>query len=137
MRYTGPLSTIQSLDRSLKGLTQHRPPRAEIAHDGEALSNAVWGYYDTKPLVFTRKYLLYLATGPRDVVPKASLTLRFDLRQKSGHICCSRQDLPVLKAHLGRLLPEFNDTINSLSEVHLVEPAFNNGTEFHRSRVHA
>lgn len=135
MRYVGPLPAIQSLDKDLRRLTELNPPKAEVAHDGEALQNAIWGYADVKPLVYTRKYTLYLRSGIRDLVPKASITLRFDYRRRSGHICCSRQDLPVLKAHLGRLLPEFPRILSSMSEVH--ETGGNGHFEFQRGRVHA
>lgn len=136
MRYTGSLQVIQGLDYSLKGMVASRPPRAEVAHDGEAVQNAVWGYEDTKPLVYTRKYTLFLATGPRDLVPKASITLRFDLRNNRGHLCCSRHDLPVLKAHLTKHLPSFPYTLELLSEIHMVDG--NGGMHFenHRRKVH-
>jgi hypothetical protein len=103
------------------------PPRAEISHDGEALSNAIWGYPDTKPLIYTRKYTIYMKSGIRDLVPKLSLTLRFDLRANHGQVCIARADLPILKPHLTKLIPAFPDILDSLSECHVTYASSGNG----------
>ena len=125
--HQGSLSTIIIIDFILNELAKAN--KAELLHDG-SLPYRLFDWNQTAAR-YTKKYVIFLKSGPRDLIPRAIVTLTFDHRTSMGSLTATAKDLTEIKNRI----PTLATAVQSLN--HSTHSNHSNETTEIRKETHA